>query len=130
MGIVVDNPPTRSPTGMLGKGNASVTITHMDGNVALALSTKAPSVFAGISNGHGHGILPMEGVAQDGGQCAAEAAADDVSGSGEVISDGAALPEALEWMRPYAGVFQAMSDGVAQAQAEVEAILASSERRA
>ena len=130
VGIVVDNTPTRSPTGMLGKGNASVTITHMDGNVALALSTKAPSVFAGISNGHGHGILPMEGVAQDGGQCAAEAAADDVSGSGEVISDGAALPEALEWMRPYAGVFQAMSDGVAQAQAEVEAILASSERRA
>ena len=64
VGIVVDNTPTTRRNGTLGAegGHASVTIRHAYGNVALALSTKAPNVFAGISGG----LVPSAAVESGG----------------------------------------------------------------
>ena len=128
VGIVVDNTPTNEATGTLGKpeGNASVAITHADGNVALALSTKAPSVFAGISGGLIHssaseGEPPSpptcakavaDGVGEDG-------AADGAMVSASGLAEDAALPTPLEWMRPLAAALAALSDDVDVARAEL-----------
>ena len=124
----MDNTPTNQAAGTLGKpeGNASVAITHADGNVALALSTKAPSVFAGISGGLIHSSA-SEGEVSSAPTCAKAAAAEEeedgaadgamVSASG--LAADAALPAPLEWMRPLAAALAALSDDVDVARAKL-----------
>ena len=67
-GIVVDNTPTTARSGTVGDGNATLRVYHTDGNVALALSTKAPSVFAGITGGLGGSGGPKRWRSSGGGQ--------------------------------------------------------------
>ena len=50
-GVVVDDAPTAALTGRLGTGNASVVVVHNYGNLALSLSSKAPSAFADVLGG-------------------------------------------------------------------------------
>jgi len=50
VGIVIDNQVTSTTAGHVGKeGNASVFLKHNYGDLSLAMSTKAPSVFDGIT---------------------------------------------------------------------------------
>ena len=50
VGIVIDNEITRTASGHVGaEGNASVYLYHDYGDVSLAMSTKAPSVFSAIT---------------------------------------------------------------------------------
>ena len=123
VGIVVDNQPTRAPHGIVGDGNASVTIRHAYGNVALALSAKAPSVFAGISGGglnpshHTRGALRGDAINGDGSgdlRCpggtsrpSAVTAVTEGSGRSAILEVDAQLPETLEWMRPLASALDA-----------------------
>ena len=121
VGIVVDSTPTSERSGSINDGMSNVTISHDYGNVALALSTKAPSVFAGISSGldpktAASLVDPIADThcAADGGAIADAAA---VRPPGVVIADDALLPPSLEWMRPLAGVLSTMSTSAARVQA-------------
>ena len=53
MGIVIDDAPTLQRAGRLGSGNASVLLEHSYGSLALSLSSKPPSAFAGVLAGSG-----------------------------------------------------------------------------
>ena len=126
VGIVIDNTPTTATHGTLGSGNASVTIEHSYGNVALALSTKAPSVFAGISGGLLHDSAGPGGTAggltgggasgQEQPQCTGEG---DVGAPGHAGRD-AGLPQSIWWMGPLANALAAAGESVDETRREAE----------
>ena len=57
VGIVIDDAPALAREGRLGTGNASVHVEHNYGNLALAMSSKAPSAFADLLEGGGGGAV-------------------------------------------------------------------------
>ena len=128
VGIVIDDAPTAAATGAVGAGNASVRIQHAYGNVALALSTKAPSAFASIAGGllPSHGPHAAAGAALAAGAGAAGAAQCDGAQHGaaaagmdgdEMVAADAALPAMLEWMRPLAAAVAPLAAAAARARA-------------
>jgi len=61
VGIVIDDAPSAQRAGRLGSGNASVLVEHSYGSLALSLSSKAPSAFAGVLAGSGGGAAALGG---------------------------------------------------------------------
>ena len=61
VGIVIDDAPTAQRAGRLGSGNASVQVEHSYGSLALSLSSKAPSAFAGVLAGSGGAAAALVG---------------------------------------------------------------------
>ena len=117
VGIVVDNAPTHDVHGILGAGNASVTIDHAYGNVALALSSKAPSAFAGISGGLIHVSAQEYGSYGRSGQpqCGTEfreQAIDDADGTNH------ARPH-YPWLGALSDVLEAVRDSVDEARRDL-----------
>lgn len=116
VGIVIDNTPTHALHGSLGRGNASLLMQHGYGNLALALSTRAPSVFAGISGGLLGPRQPPTTSLRDG-QAACEAASSSAAGDGggERGVDG----EAMAWVQlpAMAEALGALTQALAEARA-------------
>lgn len=133
VGIVIDNTPTRATQGTLGSGNATVTIDHAYGNLALALSTKAPSVFAGISSGllkqgpagGGPGGRAGSGAMLEDEQphCAGGGDSGGALGDGESHADADAamgLQQPIWWMGPLAHALAAAGEAVDEARQAAE----------
>ena len=68
MGIVIDDAPTLQRAGRLGSGNASVLLEHSYGSLALSLSSKPPSAFAGVLAGGSGGAAALFGRGIRGGR--------------------------------------------------------------
>ena len=95
-GIVIDNEMSTASSGTIGTGNASVRLFHSYGDVALALSTKAPSVFEGIT---GRTAVRARRRHREGDprECSEPSTADDGQDGQDVE-----LPAAFAWMHPSA----------------------------
>jgi len=94
VGIVIDDTPTNKRKGRLGKGGASVRIQNYYGNVALSLSTKAPSIFDAITGGltSGHPSASLSATGNGRGMCV---------GDGRRSED---LPAEWTWLDPKASI--------------------------
>ena len=68
MGIVIDDAPTLQRAGRLGSGNASVLVEHSYGSLALSVSSKPPSAFAGVLAGGSGGAAALFGRGIGGGR--------------------------------------------------------------
>ena len=98
MSIVIDNNPSVELSGRLGLGNASVTVHHSYGNLALALTTTAPSIFAGITTQLGSaGPLDGSGSRRVLGGREDDACLNPGDGESEVTMQ---WPAGFEWMDP------------------------------
>ena len=101
--IVIDNKPSQDVSGRLGTGNASVTLEHSYGDLALALSTKAPSIFAGITTpfgsagGLGSSVASGVGRSRPLGMEEGDACHSPTGGQAVAAIE---WPAGFEWMAP------------------------------